>query len=78
MNKKDKKGLLATMLMLGVVNNTFTFDDPYYQKDSLDGIDIEKEYNLIQEKKSRLSANIRKMVVDEYERWVSESEKGVK
>ena len=34
--------------------------------DPLKGIDIKKEYQLIQQKKSNLSANLRKMVVTRY------------
>jgi hypothetical protein len=36
--------------------------------DPLEGIDIEKEYGLIQQKKSALSRNMRDMVVFRYER----------
>lgn len=35
--------------------------------DKLHGIDIDSEYSLIQEKKSRLASNIRKLVVQRYE-----------
>jgi hypothetical protein len=37
-------------------------------KDPLDGIDIEAEYKLIQQEKSKLSAHLRDLVVSRYER----------
>ena len=38
------------------------------KKNKLHGIDIEKEYQLIQQKKSRLSASMRRLVCQEYEK----------
>lgn len=37
-------------------------------KDYLEDVDIEKEYELIQQKKSKLPAVARRMVIDEWER----------
>ena len=47
--------------------NSGSWDDP------LDKIDIEAEYELIQRKKSKLSASMRKMVVSRYESNVNGS-----
>jgi hypothetical protein len=43
----------------------------YFSSDDLDGIDIEKEYNLIKQKKSNYSRSIRDRIVYQYERMKS-------
>ena len=40
----------------------------------LAGIDLEKEYKLIQQKKSKCSSNVRRMIVLRYERLIKEGE----
>ncbi len=60
--KKD----LLTVMMYGFFGN-FTPQEPY---DPLQGVDIEKEYELIKQKKSKLSANNRRLVVLEHERYL--------
>ena len=44
-------------------------------KSKLDGIDIEKEYDLIQQKKSRLSRQMRDLVVFRYNKIKKSGEK---
>lgn len=57
---KSMKGLIATYLW-SVAPGWLDAPDP------LKGVDIEKEYKLIKEKKSNLSASKRRMVVYRYE-----------
>lgn len=40
---------------------------PPFESDKLDGVDIEKEFELIQKKESKLSSTLRKLVVYRYE-----------
>lgn len=46
-------------------------------KDLLHGINLEKEYHLIQIKQSKLSAIMRQMVIDRYERIQREKDANV-
>ena len=58
MNPKTKLALLASMAALG--NHEPERSDP------LEGIDIEKEVELINQKKSKLSARLRKLVMQRH------------
>jgi hypothetical protein len=59
--------LFTTMLTMTGYGGRVRYKDP------LEGIDIEKEYQLIQQKKSRLSASMRREVVNRYERYFSKN-----
>jgi len=61
--KKNIKGLMATYMSMAYAQ----CGDDAMPRDPLKGIDINKEYALIMEKKSNLSANKRAMVVARYE-----------
>ena len=58
--KKNKILFLEALYLQSLLKYGGRFKDP------LVGIDIEKEYQLIQQKKSNLSANLRNMVVNRY------------
>ena len=47
-----------------------------HTKDELDEIDIDKEYQLIKQKKSGLSSNLRYRVVKRYEKQLKEQDNG--
>jgi|GEM_PF-6679310 len=51
-----------------VIYHNFFLDCLSGKRDVLSGIDIEKEYELIKQKKSKLSSNMRRMIVLRYER----------
>ncbi len=53
-----------------IIYSTFEKWLTHYAKkdDPLEGIDLKEEYKLIMEKKSNLSANLRKLVVYRYEK----------
>ena len=52
---------------INVYLNEFGVRGGFNTVDKLDGIDSEKEYNLIKQKKSQLSSNMRDRVVRRYE-----------
>ncbi len=56
--------MMAFLASMGYAGGLGGFDLP---KDRLRGIDIEKEAELIKQKKSRLSSNERRMVMLRYE-----------
>ncbi len=59
--KKNKILFLEALYLQSLLGYRIRFKDP------LAGVDIEKEYELIQQKNSNLSANLRNMVVNRYE-----------
>ena len=63
--KKRKGGGLGTLLPLFLMGGHGSLFGS--GKNPLKGIDIDKEYKLIQRKKSKLSANLRARVVNVYE-----------
>ena len=61
------KKLMPYLIMAAMFGNCLPKN-----KDDLDGIDIEKEYELIKQKKSGLSRRLRDRVVSRYEKIRSE------
>lgn len=59
--KGKSSALLAAMMMMASMTGGNQYA-PRRRRDPLEGIDIEKEYGLIQKKKSGLSARMRGMV----------------
>ena len=61
---KNELGLIGILAAMGVGSDIpGLYAGGYKSKDLLDGVDIDAEYLLIQDKKSKLSANLRKRVV---------------
>lgn len=67
MSASGKMAMIAAMSYM-MQSDCFSTDRPARRTDPLDGIDIEKEYHLILQKKSGLSARLRSMVMYRYER----------
>ena len=50
-----------------LINRSVYIISDEFKEEKLDGIDLKKEYELIKQKKSKLSATLRKLVVYRYE-----------
>lgn len=71
--KGFKSRIMMTALAYGMLASAFNGDDIFrmpacYRRNELEGIDIEREYHLIKQKKSGLSRRLRDMVIYRYER----------
>jgi len=66
MMKSKTKALMMFSLIAGMAGHGKKF-----HKDKLEGIDVEKEYELIKQKKSKLSANMRRIVTYRYEKKIN-------
>jgi len=71
----SKKGILAMTLALAQMSRAFENPGFINPSDPLDEINLAKEYDLIKQKKSGLSANQRKRVVYRYEKILKERDK---
>lgn len=71
MNKLSGLAIMSLFqTMLSVDERNWYESDEFRRslpKDKLDGIDLEKEYDLIKNKKSKLSLSLRQLVVHRYE-----------
>ncbi|MGL6014683.1 MAG: hypothetical protein ACRCZU_01120 [Selenomonadaceae bacterium] len=75
MNMKQSV-LITSMIMASMSGYSNMYDTRRRIKsDPLEGIDIEKEYELIMNKKSGLSARLRSMVLYRYEKQLNEIER---
>lgn len=71
--KGFKSRIMMMALTYGMLASAFNGSDVFgmpahARRDELEGVDIEREYNLIKQKKSGLSKRLRDMVVYRYER----------
>lgn len=62
-----EKSKLITGILAGSLEEA-GFSNPFLNGDPLEGINIKEEYNRIKNKKSELSANMRRMVAHRYEK----------
>jgi hypothetical protein len=57
------KNLIVDLTDAGIMKNNAVYNKPLTKKSKLDGIDIKKELQLIKEKKSKLPAHIRNLIL---------------
>lgn len=68
----SKKGIMAMTLMMAQMAQVYGGGKFISPTDRLEGINLAREYELIKQKKSGLSANLRRQVVIRYERILKE------